>query len=233
MWPYLLGYYRYGSTLDEREEEDKSRVCEYNRLVNEWSNVESLIKTRTRASETDHDSTADSAGSKEDGLNEIEKDESIESKKETVKLTKNDFTNRDVKENDSDHDEKNTCSSPHNGNHEEIVSEHNRITQENTSVYDENIDGSNSPKSDLDNESGCYDCFEETGEKFSFPRFSIVNGGVGITNGYHGSGDSACEVNQGDVRGYKSCDDEHNHSICTTYSVSFPSKTFPLCCQCL
>ena len=176
VWPYLLGYYKYGSELEERENEDNLRAHEYNKLLKEWANVETILRQRKRVSETDRDSTADSADSKEDDFNETPENDPLDTKNDTGSPN---------------------CSSLSNGKLANGYG-HNDTPGENIS----NGTGENSPKSEQDNESGCYDCLEESG---NVPNAAYENGpsydkctlcsntgsasgdDVAMTNGYYGN----------------------------------------------
>jgi hypothetical protein len=209
VWPYLLGHYKYGSEAEERENEDNERAHEYNKLLAEWTNVETLLRQRTRVSETDRDSTADSVGSKEDAFNETPEHDPPDTKNDIESADSGNLSNGKLA----------------NGYG------HNDIPGENSP----NGTGENSPKSELDNESGCYDCVEESGKVLSSayengPSYekctlcgkadSASGGEVSKINGYHSNGGD-------DVDGVgetKQCtckkDDRPSLSRLSSYSVS-------------
>ncbi|CAB4039206.1 Hypothetical predicted protein, partial [Paramuricea clavata] len=149
VWPYLLGFHKYGSTHEEREHEDNVRAHEYKKLLAEWTNVEILLRQRTRVSETDRDSTADSVGSKEDEFNETPENDPNDTKNDIGSPDSGNVSNGKLT-NGYGHNDPGESDHPHNGTPGENHSRHN------------DTPGENSPKSELDNESGCYDC--ETGK---------------------------------------------------------------------
>ena len=152
------------------------RAHEYKKLLKEWTNVETLLRQRKRVSETDRDSTADSADSKEDEFIETPENDPLETKNDTGSPN---------------------CCSLTNGALANGYG-HNDTPGENIS----DSTGENSPKSELDNESGCYDCLEESG---NVPNAAYENGpsyesctlcsnigsasgdDVAMSNGYHGN----------------------------------------------
>ena len=200
VWPYLLGYYKYGSELKERENEDNVRAHEYSKLLEEWTNVETLLRERTRVSETDRDSTADSADGKEDAFNE-------------------------TPENDT-HDTKNDPGSPDSGSLSNGKLANGYGDNDAPGENVPNGTGESSPKSELDNESGCYDCTEECGNVSnaayengpSCEKCTLCNNlasasgdDVSLTNGYHGDEGETEQCN---------CKKEASSTRLSSYSVS-------------
>ncbi|XP_028396533.1 small G protein signaling modulator 1-like [Dendronephthya gigantea] len=186
VWPYLLGYHAYGSTPEEREHEDNARAFEYKRILAEWTNVEILIRQRTRVSETDRDSTASSAGSK-DEFNETPEHDTHDTKNNIESPDSGNVSNGKLTNGYQD-----------NGTPEEHYSGCNGTPGEDD--REETNPEVNSPKSELDDESGCYDCVEES---VKVPISTYENGSScekctlcgksagdyeDLTNGYHENG---------------------------------------------
>ncbi|KAI5634030.1 rab-GTPase-TBC domain-containing protein [Phthorimaea operculella] len=48
VWPYLLGYYEFGSTTEERAEQDAACRRQYETTMSEWLCVEAIVKQRDR-----------------------------------------------------------------------------------------------------------------------------------------------------------------------------------------
>ncbi|XP_075983891.1 small G protein signaling modulator 2-like isoform X2 [Anticarsia gemmatalis] len=48
VWPYLLGYYEFGSTAEERVEQDVSCRRQYETTMSEWLCVEAIVRQRDR-----------------------------------------------------------------------------------------------------------------------------------------------------------------------------------------
>ncbi len=48
MWPYLLGHYPFGSTLEEREAQDSAMQAAYETTLSEWLAVEAIIRQRDK-----------------------------------------------------------------------------------------------------------------------------------------------------------------------------------------
>ena len=151
-------------------------------------------------SETDRDSTADSVGSKEDELNETPENDPNDTKNDIGSPDSGNLSNGKLT-NGYGHNDPGESDHPHNGTPGENQSRHN------------DSPGENSRKSELDNESGCYDC--ETGKLCSpadengpiCKKCHLCNGGssgdhvglfgdhvgssgdhVWMTNGYHSNG---------------------------------------------
>lgn len=175
VWPYLLGYYKFGSTVEERTKEDIDRAEQYSKLLTEWRNVEDLLFQRNRVTETDGDSTAGSTGSKEDLFHE-----NIES--EETNISRDDQSTPET-------------SSLCNG--------------ELTNGYSHGQTIETFPRSDLDNESGCYDCGEDVNKKLnsSMEKCTLcgleINGGnvdisEELTNGCPSNGQDGEESYVGD-----------------------------------
>ena len=186
VWPYLLGYHKYGSTPEEREHEDNERVHDYKILLAEWTNVEILLRQRTRVSETDRDSTAGSVGSKEDEFNETPDNDPRDTKNDLESPDSGNLTNG-YGHNDSGENDPGECDGPCNSTPGE---NHARLN---------GTLGENSPRSELDNESGCYDC--ESGKLLNsgcenspsceecplYDSEAFSEGHDRMTNGYHGN----------------------------------------------
>jgi hypothetical protein len=43
VWPYLFSHYSFESTIDERNDIDRSTIDRYNSLTNEWHNAEEIV----------------------------------------------------------------------------------------------------------------------------------------------------------------------------------------------
>jgi len=43
VWPYLLGYYKFGATQDECAAQDEAAKCHYENTVSEWLAVEAIV----------------------------------------------------------------------------------------------------------------------------------------------------------------------------------------------
>lgn len=202
VWPYLLGYHKFGSTPDERADEDRSRAEEYHKLLTEWTNVEVLLRQRSRNAETDGDSTVDSMGSKEDIFNE-----NVDN--EETKIVSN---GSNTPETDA------WC----NG--------------QLTSGYSHKESEKTPPNSEFDDESGCYDCGEDTNKKLnlSTERCTLcgleINGhsteiSERLTNGCHNNGQDVDENHVGE-RTYCTCGNNSNTlSRLSSYSVCFARPT--------
>ena len=48
MWPYLLGHYPFGSTVEEREAQDRAMQAAYETTMSEWLAVEAIIRQRDK-----------------------------------------------------------------------------------------------------------------------------------------------------------------------------------------
>ncbi|XP_069356616.1 small G protein signaling modulator 2-like isoform X2 [Maniola hyperantus] len=48
VWPFLLGYYEFGSTADERNEQDATYRRQYETTMSEWLCVEAIVRQRDR-----------------------------------------------------------------------------------------------------------------------------------------------------------------------------------------
>ncbi|CAG9559124.1 unnamed protein product [Danaus chrysippus] len=48
VWPYLLGYYEFGSTAEERTEQDAAYRRQYETTMSEWLCVEAIVRQRDR-----------------------------------------------------------------------------------------------------------------------------------------------------------------------------------------
>ncbi|XP_013145376.1 PREDICTED: small G protein signaling modulator 1-like isoform X2 [Papilio polytes] len=48
VWPYLLGYYEFGSTTEQRNEQDAACRRQYETTMSEWLCVEAIVKQRDR-----------------------------------------------------------------------------------------------------------------------------------------------------------------------------------------
>ncbi|XP_063628709.1 small G protein signaling modulator 2-like isoform X1 [Cydia splendana] len=48
VWPYLLGYYEFGSTTEERAEQDAACRRQYETVMSEWLCVEAIVRQRDR-----------------------------------------------------------------------------------------------------------------------------------------------------------------------------------------
>lgn len=48
VWPYLLGYFKFGSTVKEREQLDESWRKQYENTVSEWLAVEAIVQQQDR-----------------------------------------------------------------------------------------------------------------------------------------------------------------------------------------
>ncbi|XP_074643721.1 small G protein signaling modulator 2-like isoform X2 [Tubulanus polymorphus] len=48
VWPYLLGYYKFGSTPDERESLDNDIRQQYEKTMSEWLAVEAIVRQRDK-----------------------------------------------------------------------------------------------------------------------------------------------------------------------------------------
>ena len=218
MWPYLLGYHKYGSTIKEREDEDTKRAHEYKNLLAEWKNVELMLRKRTRVSETDRDSTAESVESKEDAFNDTPDNDPNDTRNDNDSLDNISFTNS-FDNNDTGENYPGESNHRHNG----TPSDH----LPNDSPGNRNT-GEDSPKSELDNESGCYDC--DTGKLISAcenspacEKCSLCNDGVsedrnGIINGYNRNSVDNCNETK-----HCTCENGGTPSLSrlSSYSVSF------------
>lgn len=48
MWPYLLGHYPFGSTIEERHTQDRAMQTAYESTMSEWLAVEAIIRQRDK-----------------------------------------------------------------------------------------------------------------------------------------------------------------------------------------
>lgn len=48
VWPYLLGYYTFSSTPEERDDLDTTMKCKYEETMSEWLAVEAIVKQRDK-----------------------------------------------------------------------------------------------------------------------------------------------------------------------------------------
>lgn len=48
MWPFLLGHYKFGSTVEERNSVDLRCKQEYETTMSEWMAVEAIIRQKDR-----------------------------------------------------------------------------------------------------------------------------------------------------------------------------------------
>lgn len=48
MWPYLLGHYKFGSTVEERADHDSSVRQQYERTMSEWLAIEAIVRQRDK-----------------------------------------------------------------------------------------------------------------------------------------------------------------------------------------
>lgn len=191
------------------------RTVEYKQILAEWTNVEILIQQRTRVSETDRDSTASSAGSK-DEFNETPEHDAQDTKNDVESPDSGNLSNGQLTNGYQD-----------NGTPGENYSRCNGTTGEDDSEAT-NLAG-NSPKSELDNESGCYDCVDESGkvpssvyengspcEKCTPFGESATSGDYeSLINGYHDNGVD------GDIGERKDCTCKGDgRSRLSSYSVS-------------
>ena len=168
-------------------------------------------------SETDRDSTADSVGSKEDEFNETPENDPNDTKNDVESPDSGNLTNG-YGHNDSGENDPRECDSPCNSTPGENHIRHNDTL------------GENSPRSELDNESGCYDC--ESGKLLnsaygnspSCEKCPLCDGETfsgersEMTNGYHGND------MDNNVDGTKDCtcvkDRRPSFSRLSSYSVS-------------
>lgn len=71
MWPYLLGHYKFGSTPRDRQATDKAANEEFRSIMEEWKDVESVIRQQEKDREMDGISM-DSTGSRDEVYEQLE-----------------------------------------------------------------------------------------------------------------------------------------------------------------
>lgn len=71
MWPYLLGHYKFGSTPGDRQATDKAANEEFRSIMEEWKDVESVIRQQEKDREMDGISM-DSTGSRDEVYEQLE-----------------------------------------------------------------------------------------------------------------------------------------------------------------
>ena len=71
MWPYLLGHYKFGSTPRDRQATDKAASQEFRSIMEEWKDVESVIRQQEKDREMDGISM-DSTGSRDEVYEQLE-----------------------------------------------------------------------------------------------------------------------------------------------------------------
>ena len=71
MWPYLLGHYKFGSTPSDRQATDKAANEEFRSIMEEWKDVESVIRQQEKDREMDGISM-DSTGSRDEVYEQLE-----------------------------------------------------------------------------------------------------------------------------------------------------------------
>lgn len=71
MWPYLLGHYKFGSTPRDRQATDKAANEEFHSIMEEWKDVESVIRQQEKENEMDGISM-DSTGSRDEVYEQLE-----------------------------------------------------------------------------------------------------------------------------------------------------------------
>ena len=71
MWPYLLGHYKFGSTPQEREEQDLNTNEEYSQTLRDWKAVEEWILRVEKEHEVDGVSL-DSTGSRDEVMEQLQ-----------------------------------------------------------------------------------------------------------------------------------------------------------------
>lgn len=71
MWPYLLGHYKFGSTPRDRQATDKAASEEFCSIMEEWKDVESVIRQQEKEHEMDGISM-DSTGSRDEVYEQLE-----------------------------------------------------------------------------------------------------------------------------------------------------------------
>lgn len=71
VWPYLLGHYKFGSTPKDRQATDKAANEEFRSIMEEWKEVESVIRQHEKEQEMDGISM-DSTGSRDEVFEQLE-----------------------------------------------------------------------------------------------------------------------------------------------------------------